>query len=458
MIRQGSNQDGPPQVRVLLTDTNRWGLAARLAIELVETGCEVAAVCPSPSHALTKTSAVRRTFHYSAVRPIESLKAAVDAFDPDVVIPSCDRSVEHLHELYARALASNGAMNKTVELIERSLGSPDSHSVVSSRFRLMEIAREEGVLVPRSARIAGQQDLDAWSAQESFPWVSKADGTWGGSGVRIVRSPEEAQTSLNQLEQMARFRRAVKRFVVNRDAFLFRPWWNRTRRSIVAQSYIEGRPANCTVLAWKGRVLAMIGVEVVRSQGLTGPASIVRIVESDQMRFAAEKLAARLHLSGFFGLDFMIEGATGAAYLIEMNPRLAPPCHLRLDKGRDLVGALWAQLANQPLPAYPLLTQTGLVAYFPHGAHKQDEIPAACYLDKPQGEPELTKELLNPFPDRTFLFRLVQRISHIRDREEEFTITGTGVVPVPPAPEMQTESAAASGIDRPAERAHIPLV
>ena len=46
----------PRKSTVLLTDTNRWALAARLAIGLADSGCEVAAICPFPSHALMKTS------------------------------------------------------------------------------------------------------------------------------------------------------------------------------------------------------------------------------------------------------------------------------------------------------------------------------------------------------------------------------------------------------------------
>jgi hypothetical protein len=385
------------------------------------------------------------------------LKAAIDAVDPDIVVPSCDRSVEHLHELYAQAVSSPGSMDKTIALIERSLGSPASHSVVSSRFKLVEVAREEGIRVPRVAGISSLEDLEAWRGQEPFPWVSKADGTWGGSGVRIIRSAAEAESALMQLEQMARFTRAIKRLLVNRDPFHLRPWWNRSKRAIVVQSYVKGRPANCTVLAWKGRVLAIIGVEVVRSHGPTGPASIVRIVENEQMRSAAEKLASRLGLSGFFGLDFMIEAATGAAYLIEMNPRLAPPCHLRLDKGRDLAGALWAQLAGEPLPQCPPLTQSNLIAYFPLGVHNLGEIPAACFLDQPQGEPELTKELLNPFPDRTLLFRMVQRLSRLRASEEDFAVaSGGAAVQNASAPESPVD---ASAIDTPAKSpARVPLV
>jgi predicted ATP-grasp superfamily ATP-dependent carboligase len=54
------------------------------------------------------------------------------------------------------------------------------------------------------------------------------------------------------------------------------------------------------------------------------------------MMFAAERLAHRLDLSGFFGLDFMIEDNTETTYPIEMNPRCTQFCHLQLGKGRDI--------------------------------------------------------------------------------------------------------------------------
>jgi biotin carboxylase len=446
----------PRNSTVLLTDTNRWALAARLAIGLADSGCEVAAICPFPSHALMKTSAVQRIFRYSALRPLESLRAAIEAVDPDIIVPACDRSVTHLHELYALAQSRGDEMAKLAALIERSLGAPQSHSIVSSRYELIEAARKEGIRVPRSAQICNAGDLEAWRANEPFPWVSKADGTWGGNGVRIITKTEEGLSALTQLEQMDRFTRAVKRMIVNRDLFLFRPWWNRSKRSITVQSYIQGRPANCTVFAWNGQVRAMIGVEVVRSQGLTGPASIVRIVENEDMIFAAERLAARLELSGFFGLDFMIEEASGSAYLIEMNPRLAPPCHLRLDKGRDLVGALWSQLAGMPLPETQPVTRADLIAYFPHGAH---EIPSSCFLDVPASEPELMKELLNPFPDRTLMFRLVQRLSRIRTSEEDFEAAAIHGAEASNGLRQDPQGdGKASTMDRPAESARVPLV
>ncbi len=396
--------------KVLLTDTNRWALAARLAIGLSEAGCQVSAICPMPGHALLKTRAVQRTFRYSGLRPLESLTAAIEAVEPDIIVPSCDRGVEHLHELHARGKSCGVAGRKVAALIERSLGSPASHSTVSSRYELLALAREEGVRVPSTSRVNTAEELESWRARESFPWVLKVDGTWGGGGVKIVHTPDQIQPSFAQLARMFRLGRAIKRLVVNRDPFWLRPWWNQSQHAVIVQSYIHGRPANCAVVCWKGRVLAGFGVEVVSSDGLTGPANIVRIVDNAEMMFAAERIASRLGLSGFFGLDFMIEEGSGASYLIEMNPRTTPLCHLRLGKGRDMAGALWAQLAGQPFPDAPPVTQNETIAYFPPPWKSNGELLRSCFQDIPQGEPELVQELLQPWPDRTLLFRLFSRL------------------------------------------------
>jgi ATP-grasp domain-containing protein len=409
-------------IKVLLADTNRWAISARLAIGLAEAGCEVSAICPAPYHPLTKTRAVQRTFRYNGFHPLESLSAAIEAIDPDIIVPSCDRSVAHLHELYRQAKAQGIAKQKTVSLIERSLGLPTSHSIVSSRYELLALAREEGIRVPNTIQVNGDESLERWRAEEAFPWILKADGTWGGGGVRVIQSFEDVERSLSQLTHMTRFTRAIKRFFVNRDPFGLREWWNRSKHAIIAQSYIQGRPANCTVVCWKGRVLAGIGVEVARSEGVTGPANVVCIVENRGMMRAAEKLASRLGMSGFFGLDFMIEEDSNKEYLIEMNPRLAPPCHLRLGGGHDLVGALWSELTSQPLPAAPPVMENQLVAYFPHGVKNPSHLPTGCIQDIPKDEPELVEELLRPFPDRTLLFRMVQRLTRLPEHTEDFEI------------------------------------
>src|SRR5579872_4316833 len=128
-------------VRVLIADTNWWANSARLAIGLAEAGCDVSAICPKPNHALTKTHAVRETFRYRGLHPIESLIAAIEAVDPSIVIPACDRSVRHLHELYLRASTQGPSGKKLTGLIEQSLGLSTSYPVVSSRYDLLTLAR-----------------------------------------------------------------------------------------------------------------------------------------------------------------------------------------------------------------------------------------------------------------------------------------------------------------------------
>ena len=402
--------------KILLTDSNRWSLSARLAMSLAQAGCQVSAICPTPGHPLLKTRNVYRTYHYSGLRPIQSLIAAIEAADPDVVIPCCDRSVGHLHELYALAQRRGAAGSKLATLIERSLGAPASHATVSSRYDLLTLASDEGIRVPGSGRLNTAEELSSWLAQEPFPWVLKADGTWGGCGVKMVHNADEVQRSFAALNRVFGFRQALKRLLVNRDSFWLRDWRSRSRHSFVAQSYIQGRPANCGVFCWKGRVLAGFGVEVVISEGLTGPASVVRVVDNPEMMFAAERIAARLNLSGFFGLDFMIEDGSGAAYLIEMNPRCTPLTHLRLSEGRDLVGALWAQLAGQPLPETEPLTHNELIAYFPPPVDKENAVLQASFHDVPQDEPELIEELQQPWLNRTFLYRLLLGLGRLKGK------------------------------------------
>jgi carbamoylphosphate synthase large subunit len=426
--------------KILLTDTNRWSLAARLAISLSEAGCEVSAVCAAQGHALLKTRAVRRTHPYSGLRPLKSLSRAIRAAEPDIIIPCCDRSVEHLHELYAQSQSGGENKSKLAAVIERSLGSPRSHSIVSSRYELLKLAGEQGIRVPRTSSINTPEELESWLEGEQFPWVLKADRTWGGGGVAVIHTAAEVQRSLTQLARLFRPARAIKRTLINRDPFWLSSWWQGSQHAISAQSYIQGRPANCSVVCWEGRVLAGIGVAVIVSEGLTGPASVVRIVDNSEMMFAADRIASRLGLSGFFGLDFVIEEGSGAAYMIEMNPRTTPPCYLRLGKGRDLAGALWAQLAGRPQVETMPVTQNQMIAYFPQAWQGDRELLQSCFQDVPQGEPELVEELLHPFPERTLLFRLAKRLAR------KGTLNyGASATNVPGQEQLKTYEASACG-------------
>jgi hypothetical protein len=406
-VRQ-SNSSVSGRPRILLTDTNRWPLGPRLAMGLTGMDCDVFVVCPSPGHPATKTSAVRQTLAYSGREPLSSLRRAIESVNPDVILPLCDRSVRHLHELHAIESSLHKEGSKLSQLIEHSLGPADSFDVVASRYQLLRLAASEGICVPDMIAIDSAAELELWCAQMPPPWVIKADGTWGGRGVRLAKTIDEARNDWFELSQRPGPIELIKRLSLNRDRSWILSDWSRSRPRVLVQSYIHGRPANCAVVCWQGKLLAGIAVEVIQAQGPTEPAMVVEVVEGAEMLRAARVIAERLHLSGFFGLDFMIEEGTGLAYLIEMNPRCTPPCPMPLGPGRDLVAALRAQLTGSPLRERKPATDKNRIAYFPgnwgNSVLSSDTIPKdTTYYDVPEGEPQLVDELLRPWSARSLL-------------------------------------------------------
>jgi hypothetical protein len=262
---------------------------------------------------------------------------------------------------------------------------------------LLKIARDEAILAPETTAISSLQDLHQLLAFQPFPWVLKADGSTGGSGVRIAATLAEAGDHFADLRRFIGLLRFAKRLTVNRDAYLPRRWrdvvWG-ARAAVITQPFIHGRPANCAVVCWNGEVLAGVGCEVVSEQHSLGPATVVRLVDNADMMNAAAKIARRLSLSGFFGLDFIIEEETGSTFLIEMNPRCTQHCHLRLEKGRDMIGALSAILKGKPADDQALITQNDLIAYFPQALVRGSSFFSSSYHDVPLDEPELIQELI----------------------------------------------------------------
>ncbi len=337
------------------------------------------------------------TFRYARFAPLESLAKAIEAAKPDIVIPCDDLAVSHLHQLYSSKRARSASEVDIPALIVHSLGHPESYPIVDSRYMLLKIARDEGILTPETTAIRDVHDLHNLLAYQPFPWVLKVDGSNGGGGVRIAATLAEAENYFADLRRSTGLLRFVKRLTVSRDAFFAMRWPDvvrGVRPAVITQPFIHGSLANCAVLCWNGKVLAGVGCEVVSEQQSLGPASVVRLVDNSDMMDAAAKIARRLSLSGFFGFDFIIEEKTGSTFLIEMNPRCTQHCHLRLGKGRDMIGVLSAALkGNRPSEIAPI-TQNNLIAYFPQALLTGSKFLSSSYHDVPLDEPELIRDLL----------------------------------------------------------------
>jgi hypothetical protein len=376
--------------KVLLAATDRWYPTARMGMALAEAGCAVSAVCPS-GHPLRLTRALGQMHKYNGLAPLASFRDAIRASGPDLVVPADDLATWHLHELYTSESLHAGAGREICKLIERSLGAPESFPVVSARNAFMQAAKEEGIRIPQAAVISTINDLHGWIARVGFPTVLKANGTSGGDGVKVVNTVEEAEHGFRKLQAPPLLARAVKRAVIDRDLTLFRPSLFRRQSVVNAQSFVKGHEATSTLFCWEGKVLAGLHFEVLQKVGSTGHATVVRRIDHPEMSGTAEKIAARLKLSGFHGLDFMIEGETGRAYLIEINPRTTQVGHLTLGEGRDLPAALYGALTGKNNPLTVKLTESRTIALFPQEWKRdpESEFLLSAYHDVPWREPAM---------------------------------------------------------------------
>lgn len=377
------------QPTVLLATTAQWFSTARLAMSMADAGWAVKAVCPS-SHPLHKTASVRRIYAYSGLTPLSSLAQAINAAEPDIIIPGDDLATQQLHYLYDRESKAGNASTRA--LIVRSLGAPESFPVVYSRTAFLELAREEGVRVPRSQVITSIDELRALGSSIGFPMVLKANGTSGGEGVRIVHNAEEAKRAFRLLHAPPLVAKAAKWALIDGNSTLVWPSLLRRRAVVNAQSFVMGRESTSLVACWKGKVLAGLHFEVVVKQESAGPSTVVRLIEHPEMSSAAEKMVARLNLSGLHGFDFMLEAQTGNAHLIEINPRTTQVGHLALGAGRDLAAALYEAVSGNTMEPRKV-TDKDTIALFPQEwlRDPRSDFLRLAHHDVPWDEPVLLR-------------------------------------------------------------------
>ena len=123
----------------------------------------------------------------------------------------------------------------------------------------------------------------------------------------------------------------------------------------------------------------------------------MRVIENPEMSEAVNRLVRRLGISGLWGIDFILEASTGAAYLIEMNPCATPICHLPLGARRNLPAALYAQLAGTPPRTPPVTIDRDAVTVFPgewHGDSASSHLHSG-YHEIPWDEPELIQNCID---------------------------------------------------------------
>ncbi len=414
--RKGDRSTAHSQPVVLLAATVWWPLSARLAVALVQAGCVVKAICP-PGHPLHYVRGTNKIYDYRRIDSLAALEDAIRDARPDMIVPCDDGAVWQLHDLYE-------LKNDLRALIVRSLGSAGAYATIRSRGHFLAAAAELGVRVPQTQILDSEQQLAAWWTQPSTSAVLKLDGTWGGTGVAIAQSKEQGLEAFRNMKRPSGMSLAIKRSLVNRDPLALWAWRKKVKPAVCIQEFIAGRPANTMFLAHQGTLLSIVTVEVLCAQGMTGAATVVRVIQNDEIKDAATVIAQRFELSGFHGLDFILEEATGGAYLIEMNPRCTQLGHLQLEGQGDLAEALYTQLSGAAPSPSPDSIQGDTIAFYPQASAWNPENPYLLtgHHDVPWEEPELAHELLREsWPDRQWTARIYHRFrAPKRDESVDF--------------------------------------
>jgi hypothetical protein len=350
---------------VLIVTTQTWLQVTRLALRFAAQGCHVFALCPGESH-LTSAPQIEGLYTHSLLNPVGALRHALLSSHADYILPTDDLSVWLLHELVLH-------MPSFAPLVERSLGSSSSFPVLRSRFRLLQLAHQLGIAVPRTEVIANTAALEPWCTTDASAFVLKKDGTWGGGGVQIVRGPDHALNAYRELLQSASFSSRAAVWLRNGDASAFARLQCTSKPQITAQALVPGIPANSMYACHEGRILGEVQAKVIASKGSIGPSFAIELIADPRISHAGHALAAALGISGFFGLDFILDARTGEPFLLELNPRSTQLGHLAVPGQVSLSGLLWAQWTTQqtPAPASPTLSKS--IGFYPDA---QQLVPA----------------------------------------------------------------------------------
>ncbi|MEV6965168.1 thioesterase domain-containing protein [Hamadaea sp. NPDC051192] len=308
--------------RPMILTTMRWFAAARLAHALIEAGFEVSA-CRPRGHVLELVDGLIADCRLNRLWRRRSLVAAIRQAQPDIILPDDERALALLRRLHESVKTTDPEL---AALVGRSLGDTAQWTSVTSRSGLAATATSLGVTAPETAVVDDRRQLADWP----LPYALKTDGSWGGRGVAFVRQPADAATAWRSVAYPPSLPRALKRLVVNFEAAPFSAWARRARPVVNVQGFVEGREGIVTAACFEGEATAVVCLEVVAATEARGPAAVVRVIDHPQLASAARVLVERFGLTGFCGFDFMIT-ESGEAYLLEVNARVTPTCHLLVE-------------------------------------------------------------------------------------------------------------------------------
>lgn len=373
------------KIRILVIATNKWPSIGQLVSALIKVGFEIAVVCPSGSP-IKHIRNLNARYKYASWQSLTSIKAAIADWSPFLLVCNDDVAIRELHRIYSQACIETDRPESSslIELIESSLGDCRSFAIARSKNQLISAAQELKILCPPTNVVNSYQDIDRQLGRIVYPILIKLDDSWGGLSVRLAHNQRELLRATLELSFPHNWHWSLKRLAAQVIQHLPNRWRPPLPQNINIQSYILGRPANRAVVCWNGRILAGISVEALETLSQFGPTTLAQILDHAELAEAAEKIVASQKLSGFLGFDFMLDHAN-RAWLLEMNPRATPTCHLRF-KAPSLPSSLFLAVTGEQPDSDIREVSQDTIALFPNRVSQQYLHP--YFDDVPDEEPK----------------------------------------------------------------------
>jgi glutathione synthase/RimK-type ligase-like ATP-grasp enzyme len=372
---------------LLVSTTTRWLGTARMPRVLARAGFEVVLLTPQGSLAAKSRYVSHIGLLATTATPMEwllELIRMIDEHAPEALVP-CDEMAVRL--LITIALEPPPGFNRAlttrlVELVEASLGDPRHYVASIDKTMLPAAAEAMGVRVPDYAIATSVDEAREQARALGYPVVVKRRFGFAGEGVAVVATDEGLAPAVAQLLRPDQL-----------DLGEWRP------PELLVQAFIAGPYHSQALVAERGVALASFAWERhVATTAVKGQSTVLRFIRSPETLEFSATLCRGFGMSGFFNVQFVLDGHGGNAYLLEINRRLVTHMHLGERVGRDLASAFFArnEHAERGEAAAEPDGAGGVIAVFPREWLRDPESPhlADFPVDVPWDDPALLEAML----------------------------------------------------------------
>lgn len=322
-----------PPILLVATIGMEYVAPARMPRELKAAGFRVAMLAPEGAWA-TRTRYLDMLAHIpqraSLATWADVMLQLVQKVDPAYVLPGDDATMRALMTIAATIPddVPQATRDAILPLITRSLGAPAHYLASVDKAGLVDIARGAGIDVPPGATADGIDDALRIARELGYPLIVRPTIGTAGRGVSICIDETTLRAAFAALPTLTR--------------------WTQSGALALVQRVLTGPRYNRAFVAWQGREIAGYTREgIERWPNALGAASVARFVTHAGIAAATARLAEATGLSGFAGVTYIVDAASGQACIIEINRRIVPATHAGRLAGVDLAAAFMCAVRGE---------------------------------------------------------------------------------------------------------------